>query len=285
MLMDEEDGEAMRSPESVQRMIEPWLPGEAITIERSAIYNFHGLLAREWRRDRVLIAGDAAHQMPPFLGQGMCSGLRDAANLAWKLDLVLREVAPIALLDSYGEERGQHVRKIIEAAIAFGQIICTVDPDVAAKRDREMLADATVAAQRMAFSLPALTGDLVLEGGGELFVQPLGSGRRLDDVIGHQFAIIGADERALADLTDLWVHRLDAFVTTVSQLGPEAQGLSQWLLRRSATAVIVRPDRYVLWAGRDLRHASKRAARLVHDGKRRPIRSSVETMPTARQGV
>ena len=80
---------------------------ENARLEKHAVYRFQARWVEEWRRGRVLLAGDAAHQTPPFAGQGLCSGLRDAANLAWKLDLVLRDLAPDALLDAYGLERGR----------------------------------------------------------------------------------------------------------------------------------------------------------------------------------
>ena len=92
----------------------------------------------------MLLAGDSAHQMPPFLGQGMCSGLRDAANLAWKLRDVVQGRAPDALLDSYETERMEHVRAYIEVAVELGGVIQTTDPDKARKRDAELLANPTM---------------------------------------------------------------------------------------------------------------------------------------------
>src|SRR5438105_10926829 len=103
-------------------------------MERCSVYTFYGLIARQWRRGRLLLAGDAAHQMPPFLGQGMCSGLRDAANLAWRLDLVHRGAAHDALLDTYQLEREPHVRRIVELAVGFGRTLCTTDASGAAER-------------------------------------------------------------------------------------------------------------------------------------------------------
>ena len=88
----------------------------------------------------MLPAGDAAHQTPPFAGQGLCSGLRDAANLAWKLDLVLRDLAPDAPLDAYGIERGSSRRTLIQLAIDMGKLICVADPDEAAARDAAFIA-------------------------------------------------------------------------------------------------------------------------------------------------
>lgn len=99
-------------------------------------YSFTGRVADRWRTGRVFLAGDAAHTMPPYLGQGACSGIRDAANLAWKLDLVLRGLADDKLLDTYGEERRPHADFVVQSAIALGRIANTVDPVAAAERDQ-----------------------------------------------------------------------------------------------------------------------------------------------------
>lgn len=139
MLLPGEDPVAMQTPEAVAELTAGWLPAGAATVERSAVYTFHGLITTRWRSGRVLLAGDAAHQTPPFLGQGMCSGMRDAANLAWKLHAVLRG-ADEALLDTYQQEREPAVRSIVQAAVDFGRIICTLDPAQAAARDEAMLA-------------------------------------------------------------------------------------------------------------------------------------------------
>jgi hypothetical protein len=158
----------------------------------------------------VAIAGDAAHQTPPFLGQGMCAGIRDAANLAWKLDLVLRGHADAALLDSYGSERSPHVRAFIETAITLGRIICTQDPEVARERDRQMLAR-----KDRGSIVPGLPdpGPGCLQGGragavhprvGRLAPQPFvrhgdGEARRLDDLTGQGFRLVLRDARGWPD--------------------------------------------------------------------------------------
>ena len=86
-----------------------WLGPDDATLWRAASYRFHALVAREWRRGRIFLAGDAAHQQPPFIGQGMCQGIRDVGNLVWKLDRVLKGHSGAGLLDTYGEERVEHV--------------------------------------------------------------------------------------------------------------------------------------------------------------------------------
>jgi 2-polyprenyl-6-methoxyphenol hydroxylase-like FAD-dependent oxidoreductase len=108
------------------------------TIERHAVYTFAASCVEVWRDGCVLLAGDAAHQMPPFAGQGMGAGVRDAANLAWKLDLVLAGRAGDALLDTYATERRPDARVAIDFSIELGKVICVPDPEEAAVRDEAM---------------------------------------------------------------------------------------------------------------------------------------------------
>ena len=100
---------------------------------------FVQIWAESWRKGRLLLAGDSAHLMPPFYGQGMCSGLRDAKNLGWKLDLVLGGKAEEVFLDTYTMERKPHVKNIIDSSIYLGKIICITDPEEAAARDEAFL--------------------------------------------------------------------------------------------------------------------------------------------------
>src|SRR5213079_1466539 len=111
------------------------------TLERHIVYRFQARWVDTWRYGRLLLAGDAAHLMPPFAGQGMCSGLRDAANLEWKLDLILTGRADERILDSYGPERAEHVRHFIDASMALGSVICVTDPAAADQRDAAMRVD------------------------------------------------------------------------------------------------------------------------------------------------
>ena len=250
MLLLGETPEAMLDDAVVQGLIRPWDCGP-VEIERKAVYRFHGLVANRWRAGRAMIAGDAAHQTPPFAGQGMCAGIRDAANLAWKLDAILRGRASAALLDSYQAEREPHVRAAIELAIGMGRVVCTLDPDAAGQRDAAMLAAQAGGAPALPPMTPSpFASGCVLAGSasaGELFPQPtVGEGPvrlRMDDRLGDEAWLVvraGAGQATAG----LRVLALDA-----EELAPFRTALLAWLDRRQAEAVLVRPDRYVFGAG------------------------------------
>jgi 3-(3-hydroxy-phenyl)propionate hydroxylase len=111
------------------------LSQDDVRIYRQVIYPFEGKLALDWRKGRAFLVGDAAHLMPPFLGQGACSAFRDSINLAWKLDLVLKGAVDEALLDTYELERSPHVAVLVEGSVIVGQVACERDPEKAAARD------------------------------------------------------------------------------------------------------------------------------------------------------
>ncbi len=254
MLMPGDDHATIAEPASVWALLERWIrPGDA-RIERSAIYTFHSLIAKGWRRQRLLIAGDAAHQTPPFLGQGMCAGVRDAANLAWKLALVLKGGASETLLDTYESEREPHVREFIALAVRVGDVIQTTDPDIAAERDRRF---AQTGPELFAFPQPVLgpgvhTGDG--RHAGTLFSQPrLADGRLMDDAIGHRFALIVGDglqtEAATRLATDARAYAIRE--DRVRMIDADAVGLAAALRERSTRAVLIRPDRYIVGTADD----------------------------------
>ena len=139
MRLPGEGVEDLEREERVWELLRPWAGPDDIELVRHKVYNFRSLLANRWRDRRLLIAGDAAHVMPPFMGQGMCSGMRDAWNLAWKLGLILDGKADDRLLDTYQPERLPHVGQITEMSIYLGKIICLPDAEAAAARDAEFL--------------------------------------------------------------------------------------------------------------------------------------------------
>jgi 3-(3-hydroxy-phenyl)propionate hydroxylase len=250
MMLPGETPEAMLADRVIQGLIAPWDVGP-VEIERKAVYRFHGLVAETWRQGRVLLAGDAAHQTPPFAGQGLCSGLRDAANLAWKLAGVLRGEAADALLDTYQTEREPHVRAMIELAIGMGRLVCTLDREAAAQRDAGMLAQRAsgAAGAPPPRAAPFAAGCILAgtPGAGLPFPQPTsGEGaacQRLDDVLGRGAWLI-ARKPVKSPTPGLRCVGLEA-----AALAPFHDALLAWLDRQSVDAVLVRPDRYVFGAG------------------------------------
>lgn len=242
MLKPDEISDEMLQPENVDALLAPWRELGPIHVERTAVYRFHGLVAKAWRHGRIFLAGDSAHQMPPFMGQGLCSGLRDAANLAWKIDAVLGS-GNFELLDTYQAEREPHVRVVIERAIEMGRIVCTLDPERAAARDAEMLASPQIGAPAL---FPPIHGATLAEtpAAGTIFPQPWVLGeKRLDDVLGGGAWLLhcGADPGPIDHVTRVDVSR---------DLPREtAKIVASWLGEHGVEAVLVRPDRYVFGAG------------------------------------
>ena len=239
MLLDGEDPAWIQEPDVIRSLVARWMDPDIAEVERGAVYTFHGLVASHWRDRRVFLAGDAAHQTPPFLGQGMCAGMRDVANLAWKITAVL-DGASDALLDTYQLERQPHAQAVIDAAVGFGQLICITDPAEAAARDEAMLAVPMEPTEAPDVIPPLLPGPAIGPGGGALSHQPRIDGILLDDLVGPSFCLIdgaplestvGARWSSLGVVIDASAH-------------PEVVTLLE-----GSDACVIRPDRYVLARG------------------------------------
>ncbi|NUP30600.1 MAG: monooxygenase, partial [Streptomycetaceae bacterium] len=135
MLRPGETAAEIERPETVARLVAPYVDPERFEVRRAAVYTFNHLTAERWRAGRVFLLGDAAHQMPPFMGQGLCSGLRDAANLVWKLHLVLSGQARPHLLDTYEQERRPHTEEMARITVQIGRIFLARSRFGAALRD------------------------------------------------------------------------------------------------------------------------------------------------------
>ena len=123
MLQPGETREQMLQPEKIRELLTPWAKADEVSIERSAVYRFHARVVSKFQKGRAFLIGDAAHITPPFVGQGLCAGLRDAANLGWKLAWVIQGRAAPQILDTYDMERRQHAADMIGLATLMGKLI------------------------------------------------------------------------------------------------------------------------------------------------------------------
>jgi 3-(3-hydroxy-phenyl)propionate hydroxylase len=274
MLLPGEDPHEMEEPAQVWRLLARWITPDDATLWRAASYRFHALVAQEWRRGRVFLAGDAAHQQPPFIGQGMCQGIRDVGNLVWKLDRVVKGQSGAGLLDTYGEERMEHVRQLTTRIKAIGHVICERDPVAAEARDVRILSEGgghprTVTRQEI---VPPLQNGLLAfplqPAHGTLFPQPwirTATGRRLlDTATGTGWRLV-LDARNAPDLTAdarasltrigmrlIRVRSADAAGQAGPEIVAEEDGvLAAWFDHHGCRAAIVRPDHYVFGVAND----------------------------------
>jgi flavoprotein hydroxylase len=243
MRLEDESLEDLNDEARAWELLAPWeLTPEIARLERHAVYTFQARYVQEWRNGRVLVAGDAAHQMPPFAGQGMCSGIRDAANLAWKLDLVLDGRAPVTLLDTYGGERLPSARQAIELSMELGSVICVRDADAAAARDSAMAAtvtsELTNAPELPGIDIGCIDGDA--PHAGRLFVQGTAAGAPFDDVHGAGWRLVTVDPSvAVPDDLARWFASIGGTVVVLD--APDATH-ARWFREHGATVALQRPD-------------------------------------------
>ncbi len=260
MLLADEQPSDFEDLDTVWSLLEPWYGPDDGPLTRSAVYEFRSMLANPMRKGNALLVGDAAHLTPPFLGQGLCLGLRDAANLAWKIDLVLRGLADERLLDSIDPERQPQNEAVISLAVELGKVLCELDPKAAAERDAVLreaepppppeLAPLTGGVINRPVGDPdALAGQLSVQG----VVSRAGREGRFDDVVGAGFQLIVAEGDPLEKLCGEHRALIDTLDMTVASLEADAPygvrdidgRLTAWLSEHGTYAVITRPDFYV----------------------------------------
>lgn len=280
--------------DDVWRRVQRWMGRQDAELIRVAPYTFRSTVARDWRDRRVFLAGDAAHQMPPFLGQGMCSGIRDAHNLSWKLDLVLTGRGGQDLLDTYELERSAHVRAIVEKAVELGRVQTVRGREAAEARDRELLRRQERGEKPDGFRFPPLASGFLSSSAeddslrGTLLPQHVvsdGSGaqRLFDDVSGGGFILLAGNGAVAAEIASI----NGPAPLVVVPIDPTAGGLqpehlvtdtkgdyTQWLDAHDIQAVLVRPDWYVYGSA-----SSESGARRLVEELTRSLRTDSSDLP------
>jgi len=273
-LRPEESEQDMQKHEKIYDLMSPWISKDKIDIERTAIYTFRALEATSWRKGRVFLLGDAAHMMPPFLGQGLCSGIKDAMNISWKISRVLNESVNCSILNSYELERKQHVRSITNLAIILGKIIMLQKHVILRNRLLAFLNKLPLIKTKirnLSIDLPKMNDKISTKSLGNKF-----SGERilrsevfyrnqkvwLDDIIENHFAIIAFNYNPTQLLNNSILKKWKRFGSIFIQVTPtsikvedsndvviveDIEGkLESFFKSKRATCLIIRPDKYIL---------------------------------------
>ncbi|MEB4676278.1 bifunctional 3-(3-hydroxy-phenyl)propionate/3-hydroxycinnamic acid hydroxylase [Enterobacteriaceae bacterium G50] len=283
MVMPGETEEQLSEPHNMRQLLSKVLPNpDRVELIRQRVYTHNARIAERFRVDRVLLAGDAAHIMPVWQGQGYNSGMRDAFNLAWKLALVVNGKAGERLLDTYQQERRDHAKAMIDLSVTAGNVLAPAKRWHGNVRDGiSWLLNYIPPVKRyfleMRFKpMPQYReGALVMDASaknspvGKMFIQPKvtresGEVTLLDDVIGANFAIIGWGCNPLWGMSEQQIARWRALGTRFIQVVPEVQihtpqdnvdgvirlgdtqnRLKTWFAAQDASLVVIRPDRFV----------------------------------------
>lgn len=262
--LPDETREELTSDETVWDLVSHWIDQDDAELIRKAYYVLEAKVLDDLRRDRVLFVGDAGHVMPPFLGQGMCSGVRDVCNLAWKLDLVLAGKADEVLLNSYSKERQPHAERYAELSRDLAKILNMTDVDQARERDQAFL-DGTAPELKpfpwietgvLQERPPAEATPLIGRLGPQSVIEMHGRRGKADDILGSGWCLISREDpsaacdKASSDLLDLLGVR-------TMHLGAggvvDVEGVyDAFLAEAGLAAVLVRPDFYVFGGVTDL---------------------------------
>lgn len=245
----------------VWELLEPWVTPEDVEVIRHPVYQFRESMTDEWRRDRVFLIGDAAHILWPFAGEGMCNGLRDASALAWRLDLVLRGLADVSVLDSYEGDRKPNMQGWTDLSREIGLPCIITDPEAAAQRDQFLMA--AMKDPSLMPPWPALPGPTAFSRPGDpLAGAPAVQGQvsegdkvgLFDDVVGRGFQLIAVDSAVLDELSADNRDFLDSIGATIASVGKDPAATvtdeegtyATWFAEHGRVAVLARPDFY-LW--------------------------------------
>ena len=235
-IKDYEDENKILSNNYIWNFLKPWLSQKDAYLERKAIYTFRSTIARKWRKGRIFIAGDAAHLMPPFMGQGMCAGIRDVSNLAWKISLCIKNKHNEKFLDTYQSERFSNVKEYIETTMRMGEFVNAIGSDNITGNISSG-PDGSKSMQSIKPKIGFGLGSKTDKNRGKIFPQlKMKNGKILDNKFSTSPVLFLSSK--LNKLKNL------SKIPTVGE--KEVIGLSNLLKKYKAKGIIVRPDRFIL---------------------------------------
>ena len=219
----------------IWNFLKPWLKKNEALIERKTIYTFKSALSRKWKKGRIFIAGDAAHLMPPFMGQGMCAGIRDVSNLAWKISKCLRSKHSEKLLKTYQSERFSNVKEYIETTMRMGEFVNAVE-NIKITKNISSLNDGTKSMQSIKPKIGFGLGEKKDKKRGEIFPQfKLKTGKNLDDKF-SKIPLLLCSSKIKKNISN----KLNSIESVY------IKGLINYFKKNNLKALIVRPDRFIL---------------------------------------
>ena len=229
-ILPSDNQEKFLESKSIWKFLGKWIEKKNAMIERSQVYTFRSILKKKWFKNRIILAGDSAHLSPPFLGQGMCAGIRDVAVLAWRLKAYTSDKLSSKDLINYQEERFPHVSAFIKLASEVGKIMS--NPDLLKKSENSQ------SMRLFDFPRPRLKKGFFYNCSlsGTLFPQFVESNKKSDDTLGYEFVFLALKEVSFND------HDIDNKIL----LKKTAEGfLRDWLVKNKIVALVIRPDKYI----------------------------------------
>ncbi len=235
-IQDNENEKEILSDEYIWNFLKPWLNEKEAYLERKAIYIFQSAIARKWRKGRIFIAGDAAHLMPPFMGQGMCVGIRDASNLAWKISWCINNKHDEKFLDTYQTERFSNAKEYIETTMRMGEFVNAVGTENITDNISSG-PDGIKSMQSIKPKLGTGLGSNKDKNRGKIFPQlKMKNGKTLDEKFSKSPLLLTSSKLA----------KKVSLKKIQSITDKDIKGLSNLLKNYKAKAIIVRPDRFIL---------------------------------------
>ena len=249
---DDDDVEEFSSDKNINKLLSAWLKPDEYKILRKAVYQFHSVLADEFQKDNCFLIGDAAHQNPPFMGEGMMTGCRDAENLAWKIIMNFKFNLNKEILETYQVERKAHAKFIVENSLGIGLLM----EAYAHTKNKEDVPDELVSKGYGSFIIPPLDEGIFYKGksnseilSGQLFPQPIKYiedkiSKRCDDLLGNFFAVVSRKNITLSDEEQKFLSILN---TQILILDKELVDSNMWMasMIEEDKIYIVRPDKYI----------------------------------------